>query len=674
MAGRGRSAVQGGAWWAWRGALAASVGLLLFAASAPVSAALPDGRRYELVSPQDKNGGDVIAVTRRVRAATNGEAAGFASLVGFAEIFGMGFSADYVATRERSGWLTRGISRRQEPQSMTLTTGGPGDRIYEGEFSEDFTKGVARVTAYPGAPANVSTVQNLLLREDLLTPGFGRYQLLTDSFVPIPPQGRGRTPSSYRPFHVDASADFGHVVFQSQLNLVADATGGFQKLYEWDHGTLRLVGVLPDGSVAPNAVAGRSVSGSSLNYVDGTISNDGSRIHFTVQDIPAVGIASGSTTGQLYLRQDASSTVAVNASEDRPSPTLGSAEFWTASADGARAFFSTAEQLVDEDTNSSVDLYRFDLEAPAGERLRLLSVDSEPADGTGGTTQLALGASDDGERVYFVVEGNQLVNGAPIPTTVVSQLVYLWDGGELKYVGKVDRAELTAMVGSDITSKTTRVTPDGRHMVFMTREGDQVVPHDHGDCGGPCQQVYVYSAEANGGAGELSCASCPPNGEPAMSVASIDFNSGIGAAQKTFHQNRAVTDDGRRVFFSTSQALVEEDRNPRYDAYQYTVATHELKLISTGRAGVGDAFFMDASASGDDVFFTTRERLVGWDRDQATDLYDARIGGGFPEPVIKRACEDDACQGPAGQLPAFDAPASIAFHGAGNVKPNRKGR
>lgn len=39
---------------------------------------------------------------------------------------------------------------------------------------------------------------------------------------------------------------------------------------------------------------------------------------------------------------------------------------------------------------------------------------------------------------------------------------------------------------------------------------------------------------------------------------------------------------------------------------------------------------MDASDNGSDVFFLTDALLVPQDTDSAGDIYDARIGGGFP--------------------------------------------
>jgi hypothetical protein len=65
-------------------------------------------------------------------------------------------------------------------------------------------------------------------------------------------------------------------------------------------------------------------------------------------------------------------------------------------------------------------------------------------------------------------------------------------------------------------------------------------------------------------------------------------------------------------------------------------------LISSGR-GAGGASFIDASADGADAFFITDSSLVDADPG-APDLYDARIGGGFPQPLPPIHCEGDACQ------------------------------
>ncbi len=85
---------------------------------------------------------------------------------------------------------------------------------------------------------------------------------------------------------------------------------------------------------------------------------------------------------------------------------------------------------------------------------------------------------------------------------------------------------------------------------------------------------------------------------------------------------------------------------------------------------------MDASADGSDVFFTTEQRLTGSDTDGAVDLYDARAGGGFPEPPPSPApCAADSCRSSASQPPTSQSPASSSIVGPGNQhrpRPCRK--
>jgi hypothetical protein len=95
-----------------------------------------------------------------------------------------------------------------------------------------------------------------------------------------------------------------------------------------------------------------------------------------------------------------------------------------------------------------------------------------------------------------------------------------------------------------------------------------------------------------------------------------------------------------------------------------------LSLLSTGKSA-NPSFFGDASASGDDAFLVTSERLVGQDQDQLFDVYDARIGGGLlsqsqPPPLICTGIE--ACLGSPPAPSVIESPGSAAFSGPGNVK------
>ena len=119
--------------------------------------------------------------------------------------------------------------------------------------------------------------------------------------------------------------------------------------------------------------------------VDGSISSDGRRIFFSAFPGGVNGLCGASTGGpraRVYARVDGTSTVEITASEcDRtPDPgadppmeacaTLASdAQYESASADGRRVWFSTADQLVDGDVDGDPDLYVYDFDAPAGQRL-----------------------------------------------------------------------------------------------------------------------------------------------------------------------------------------------------------------------------------------------------------------------------------------------------------------
>ncbi|HET7510667.1 MAG TPA: hypothetical protein VFJ65_10510, partial [Solirubrobacterales bacterium] len=97
-----------------------------------------------------------------------------------------------------------------------------------------------------------------------------------------------------------------------------------------------------------------------------------------------------------------------------------------------------------------------------------------------------------------------------------------------------------------------------------------------------------------------------------------------------------------------------------------------LSLISSGTSPEESAF-LDASETGDDVFFLTSSRLAPRDIDSARDLYDARVGGGEAEPLKPVECSGDACQQPA-TPPNDQTPGSLTFQGAGNLLECPKGK
>lgn len=653
-----------------------------------VAGAAPTGRAYELVSPIDKNGGDVMAQPARTRVASDGNTAGFISLTGFADVAGMGVAAEYLSRREglpnTSGWTTHStLPPGLDPMSLNAASNAM-DTLYMAEFSDDFSKGILRTfTNFAGDP-DIAGITSLYIRDDLDEPGAGSFDLLSDCSACT-----GLLRFYANPEVLDSTPDMGHVIFESRYKLTADAPDPTPDcvdfnfdcqphLYEWDHGTLRAAAVLPaseGGGVAPRSVGGSGQSGP--RYALRTISDDGSRIFFMVPP------TADDTMGRLYMRENNATTVRINTTERTVPDSERPAEFETASADGSKAFFLTQEQLTDDDTNPSTDLYVYDASLPATDpnNLTLVSADEEDADGLGHQVDGVLGASDDGSYVYFAARG-QLVDGGP-PVTLDDSGIFAWHNGTITYVGKfvgfgdlehnlMGRSYGTGLLGS-------RVTPDGQHLLFSASNGAGLTGYQHTTgnpgCGlissqGSCGELYVYSAATD----ELACASCNPSNAPATTDASFNLAIGTGGSGPASHLSRPISADGSLVFFTTAERLLTADRNgSKRDVYAFDTTNGTLELISSGRS-LDDSYFLDASSNGSDVFFVTRERLVGWDTDNGYDLYDARVGGGFPEPQVPAAeCSGDACQGAVQAPPAAAPPASRDFFsGIGdNVKPKK---
>jgi hypothetical protein len=167
----------------------------------------------------------------------------------------------------------------------------------------------------------------------------------------------------------------------------------------------------------------------------------------------------------------------------------------------------------------------------------------------------------------------------------------------------------------------------------------------------------------------------------------------------TFHGETSMSDDGEHIFFSTPDALVPEDVNGEASCDPVTAGagggiTSPIKscediyewhdgTVSLVSGGVQNkpAVLVGGSHSGRDVFFLTTQQLVGWDGDDSTDLYDARVGGGFPEPPPQPPiCEGESCRGQGSVPIPVPGAGTGVFEGPGNQakslnkKPCRKGK
>ncbi len=241
--------------------------------------------------------------------------------------------------------------------------------------------------------------------------------------------------------------------------------------------------------------------------------------------------------------------------------------------------------------------------------------------------------------------------------------------------------------------------------------------------GEPDEEVYLYDAVAN----RLVCASCNPTGarpegiydsgeapDPLVDQSQIwrerwlaasvpGWTRGINASNGNppLYQPRYLSDSGR-LFFDSSDALVPQAIDGLENVYEYEpvgVGSCSGSSVTFGGASDGcvglissgssseESVFVDASESGDDVFFLTAGRLVAQDQDEALDVYDAHVCGGegvaCPSVVASPpACTTaDSCRAAVSPQPSvFGAPASATFSGVGNailapavvVKPKSK--
>jgi hypothetical protein len=392
---------------------------------------------------------------------------------------------------------------------------------------------------------------------------------------------------------------------------------GTKNVYQWDDGILSVVGVLPDGSVPP---AGATVSPANIK---GTMSADGSRLVFSASP-------DGSAPSQLYLHVDGKPSVWVSQPEhangDLNLTPANGVVFEGMTPDGNNVFFVSDDPLVEADHAPGPDLYRFTYSAGAGHHLTLITNDGQALNNPNSFGGALVGMSDDARRVYVHDSGGTLklwqegVAGlttadpsAPRPTSAATWMTLV-----------------AAMPGLG------RVSPDGNWLAYI-KDG----------------QMYVYDRSRQ----SLACVSCPSDAsvEPTITSSGRDNFKGF--------RPRFLSNEGQ-VFFTSTGSLVPSDTNGVTDVYEYDGPSQTLRLVSTGK-GSEPTEFADASASGDDVFVVTRQRLVPADLDDYVDVYDVRVGAApADEPRAVAPCEGDGCQGSRAVVPG-DGPVTTSLVGGG---------
>jgi hypothetical protein len=707
---------------------------------------LSDGRQWELVSPANKRGANIEPVgdDAVIQASPAGEALTYATNAATeAEPQGSANLVQSIATRGPDGWASRNVSIPHQ----TATGPAVGQ---EGEFrffSEDLSLSViqpfgeldASLSAQASEPtAYLATDYLDGSIEDPCTSACYR-PLVTGApgYVNVPAGTvfgdqncaiHGSTELFCGPKFVGATPDLSHIVLQSSVALTeGGGSGGFGGLYDWVAGKLAPVSVLPESEQGGAAVAGSLGSSLGDNGVDvrHAVSADGSRI---------VWEGGEGSSRHLYLRDTVSEeTVRLDVPQPGAPPESGSEpEFQDASSDGSRVFFTDTAPLT-EDSGAAYekpDLYECEIvEEPGGPHCDLSDLTPlGPGESSADVRGAVLGASEDGGYVYFAA-GGVLAPGAEPgacegtgPGSTCN--LYVIHDGETKLAAVVAGGDSPdwGTKGAALARLTARVSPNGRWLAFMSERS--LTGYDNLDAvsGHGDEEVYLYDAEASGGAGGVVCVSCAPSGARPVGV---EYGPGgenvplVGAGKiweadswlaadlpgwtsysgaDALYQSRYLSNSGR-LFFNSHDALVPQDVNGTWDVYEYEPpgvgsctgsqstltdsADGCIGLMSSGSSPEESAF-LEASATGGrnsagtegggDVFFLTSAKLSTQDLDTSLDVYDAHeCTNASPCPPPSAAqppeCSTEAsCKAaPMAQPDIYGTPPSATVNSTGNL-------
>ena len=343
-------------------------------------------------------------------------------------------------------------------------------------------------------------------------------------------------------------------------------------------------------------------------------------------------------------------------------PDLSSVAFVGMSEDASIVYLRTREGLLDADTDGGVDIYRYRVAAPAGQRLSL-------ATGPGTSSDVyPVSVSADGQ--LFFAATDRLGVDPPPGTGVV---LYRWDGSEIATVSTLTDDDIFSLGGemrlfgiasTEPVQRSVRATADGSALLFKTTGA--LDPKDTDTA------ADLYLWRAGGGLNFVSGDSTVPGVDGRQLRRSRWVKGPIYLACAG---GRVISADASRVFFASRDALTTDaGDNGRAKLYEWQQGMG-ISLLSAAGEDAAAVDYVDNDVTGTSVFFLTGDSLVGADTDGgAIDTYDARIGGGFPDPPPPPdRCQGDACQGPVTQsLPAPTA-GSVSFVADGN-SPSARGK
>jgi hypothetical protein len=604
---------------------------------------LPDKRRAELVTPL--NGNDQgVAVPLLGKGFE--ESDGAETTLPFA-VSEDGGRVAYVAGPVPGGSGSNGLGELGNQflasranghwENQVLTPAGYYSARYEA-FNPTLEIGILNIAreetlppVVPQAPDNTNVLYTKALPAGAFTP------LFTETPAHYLDTNGGEYEGEHSPlFFGGASEDFKTLLFSADgvlgSNAVEPAEEGDDNLYVSNSGRVEAVNVLPGQAVStPDATFGgpsfpNPVERGSGPNLDHVISADGTRVLWT--DL---------VNHDLYMRVDPLTSEAHTVQVDLAAG--GGGEFWAANREDSEVLFTKSGDLYDYNADTGV------------------TADIVP----GGEVVGVLGASEVGPlHVYFVARAALTAESTPVSCDPASEsratreesLCNLYEYTPEHGPKLITQLEANDGVGtppylegggyisagdwqSDLGSRTAEISPDGDNLLFTSQARIHTESDPAGYDNDSFSEVYLYSSET----GETTCLSCGTEGQPLEAISTTGETDDGGylpiSSQDTF-QPRLMSANGRRVFFESSQALSPLDTNGHTDVYEWEadeegsckLAEGCVSLLSDGTSP-SSSFLIGASASGDDVFVSSRAPLAGQQLagDGVAQLYDLRVGG-----------------------------------------------
>jgi hypothetical protein len=610
---------------------------------------LPDCRAYELVSPRRAGGAYLFAFGPSAPYASSPGRFAFAGLVnaipGAGDPQGGTLNGDlYVASRGAGGWTTRYVGI---PATEGIASSGSiDDEIYP-----------PRVVGPSGIPTELG--MNKLLVWDRAQNGLTNGGTLEGSYAPYMFDNEGNVLTRL-PTNVDEvpgattdiseggftgaarpSGDFSHYFFST--NALAFAEGGLTvapgSAYdnELTSKTVTIVSKTPAGADIPKDPLAPDPKNQNNQTVPEYI-----RIPAASKDGSHVLMSTLAPEGRIHLYMRVNGAVSYDVSVGQDALNHG-VNLSGMTSDGTAVFFTSAEQLTADDTDASIDLYKW---SESTDSVTRLSTGTGASGNTDACSASWIGSC--GVEVVPTERENYFGESSwPVDSVIADDTgeIYFYSPEELDgvrgafgarnlYVYRNGAPRHVATFEPNRPAERLEVSPDGNYAALLTKS--RLTAYDNATA----SQMYRYDPSGR----TMLCVSCRQDGGPPLGQ--------VEASQNGLF----MTDDGR-VFFATGDALVPRDADGVADVYEYVDG--RAQLISSGVSDAGQTEnqkigLVGVSADGVDAFFATVDTLVAQDENGPNlKFYDARTNGGFAVNKPAAPCEAaDECHGPESQAPA----------------------